>query len=162
MWDYLDEINLNLLYRYAYLITGKYRQMFSAVSGETIERLKEKKCRDSFYLIWFVYKYVLECDTLEEALKHTDIDTLKRYKLNSLLEQHYMYIGFEKEIVFRRCEDIFPILEILYNRYPLWKQIVCTEKYGSAKRKGQCKRIRQKYIKMIKIYKEKNENEEDT
>lgn len=155
MWNYLDDVNKNLLYRFAYFVSGKYKQIFSAVTGETKETMKERKCRESFYLIWFVYRYALGCETLTEALEYADEDTLEKYKLKVLFVQHYMHIGLQGEIIFRKWEDIYPVLEILYNRYPLMQQMSCAEKYASAKRKGQCKRIRQKYERMLEIYKER-------
>ena len=162
MWKYLDEMNMNLLYRYAKVLSGQSKQLCALIKGETEQQADERKCKEGFYLIWFVYRYVLNCKTFEETLVYANEKTLKEYKLCNLFNQCYMYIGIDKEIVFRKCTDILPVLEIVYNRYLLFEQIDCVRRYASIKRIKQCEKIKTKYLRMLEIYRQRERaNEED-
>ena len=89
----------------------------------------ESKRNNAFYIIWFVFRYVLGCVTLEQAELMATEEVLKKYKLVSLFHQRHIYIGVYglNEIYFYKYNegDINIVLEILYNRYDFFEQLEC-------------------------------------
>lgn len=131
MWDYLDKMDKNLLYEYATVLTGRKKSMqwFNRTEGEMSEdeqRRREVEGRsNSLYLIWFVYRYVLGCDTLEKALSCNLEEVLTKYRLRILIEHKLLYLGIDKDIPLWKDEDVRIILMILYNRLGFWEQLDC-------------------------------------
>lgn len=139
-WDFLDEWKPNLLYQYAEGSGQKYNTTYLTSS------------ENAYYLIWFVYKYVLDCKTLEEALQYANLETLNDYHLirafqttyfhnksqGSLISFGNAYFGTvefssaksqkeagEAKII--KCLCL--VLEILYNRYNYLEQLECCVKH---------------------------------
>lgn len=139
MWKFLDQLNRNLLYSYVLLLTGKRKNKSvvftkAETNDEETNNLvnAEQKRNAAIYLVWFVFRYVLECDTYEKALPYANIDTLKKYKLDTFFRanQRYIYIGAYgiDELYLYNCEkgcDLTVLLEILYNRYDCLEQLEC-------------------------------------
>lgn len=163
-WDYLDEMDKNLLYIYAKALTGKnsrtsFSQLHTALNSEknASEEVKEFEAaeaskKQAFYIIWFVYRYVLGCDTLEKALMYTSEDFLKEYKLYSFLKKRKIYIGIYgmNEVYLYNCKngDLEIILDILYNRYNFFEQLECFIRHTE----GTAKTTRARCIKALKEY----------
>ena len=136
-WDFLDEMNYNLLYTYASKLTRNgYNHLYYAPnytgSRDKDELLDaEAKRNSAYYLIWFVYRYMLKCETLEEALKYATPDILEKYKLAILFNHNQckIYIGAyglnEVYLHNYKNSDIGIVLEILYNRYDYFEQLEC-------------------------------------
>lgn len=125
MWNYLDEMNRNLLYKYFDLLSGKEKQI-NYTKDKDNEDLDDIKCKDGFYLIWFLYRYILGCETLEQAWEHDHEEVLKKYKLYwSYLHKKRIYIGLNREILLYQPADVRVILEIVYKRYNVIQQIEC-------------------------------------
>jgi len=119
MWKYLEQTNKNLLYEYA-------RVLSNARADMRYDSDEDKRNKECFYLFWFVYRYVLGCKTLREALEHVDKDTLVKYKLFSMLHHRYLFVGHgENKMPFSKVEDVVAILEILYNKYTFFEQMEC-------------------------------------
>ena len=140
MWDFLDVMDKNLLYRYAEALNGNIK--FFRVIDYEIDRKEqaEQRKRTALYLIWFTYRYVLQCKTLEETIPYQDEKTLKRFRLFSMIKNSNIFIcNFcNNEICFRKPEDISMILEILYNRYDLREQFDCFIRGTSGVRRKRC------------------------
>ncbi|MBR0542356.1 MAG: hypothetical protein IJK26_09150 [Clostridia bacterium] len=137
-WDFLDEWKPNLLYQYAEGSSQKYNHTAYLTTSQ-----------NAYYLIWFVYRYVLECETLEAALQYANLKTLNDYSLlrvfraraeleNSLIVFGNPQFGLlefgsaksqkeagEAKIV--KCLCL--VLEILYNRYNYLEQLECCVKH---------------------------------
>lgn len=135
-WSYLDRLDKNLLYMYAAMLMkrGNHQLYIPSDTGneERDDMLNaEAKRKSAFYIIWFVYRYVLGCRTLEEAQEHTDADTLKTFRLTSLFERNKrrIYIGAyglnEIYLYDYKGGDLDIVLEILYNRYDFFEQLEC-------------------------------------
>lgn len=136
-WSYLDVMDKNLLYMYAETLTkgGKHHGLY--ISSETGNEERddmlnaEAKRKSAFYIIWFVYRYVLNCETLEEAREYANVETLKKYRLVPLLErnQKRIYIGAyglnEIYLYNYKGGDLDIVLEILYKRYDFFEQLEC-------------------------------------
>ena len=131
MWDYLDKMDKNLLYDYTAVLTGQKKRMqwFNRTEGEMTEdeqrRREAEERSNSLYLIWFVYRYILGCNTLEEALSYNAEEVLTKYRLKMLMEQKFLYLGIDRDIPLWKEEDIRIILTILYNRLDFWEQLDC-------------------------------------
>lgn len=133
MWEFLDTMDKNLLYSYAQVLSGKKKQIQMHLPKAQREymteldeiRITEEYRNRAYYLIWFVYRYVLGCKTLEETKPYANEETLKKYRLLSYILHNSLYVGVDKEICFRKAEDIDIILEILYNRYDFFEQMEC-------------------------------------
>lgn len=144
-WDYLDKMDKNLLYIYANrLVKGvnNAQGYFLPICTGNRERDEydnaERKKSTAYYLIWFVFRYVLGCKTLDEALKYADIDTLNQFKLTPFFLQKKLYIGIYgiNHICLRSPEhDITVALEILYNRCDILEQLELYANSGKKKRK---------------------------
>lgn len=141
MWTFLDKLNLNLLYEYAEVMTGSK----TYIDFHTLDDEERKK--KAYYLIYFVYRYVLQLNTLDEALRYANEDTLKKYRLYRFIDHRYLYVGIdETKRPFSKPRDISIILEILYNRYDFWEQLDCFCRNTRGKRQKQC-------LDAIEIYK---------
>jgi len=146
MWEYLDSFNKNLIYSYVSCLTGETRIMEWSSDDEDSEKTDEMCCKNCFYLIWFLYRYVFGCETYEQACEYATEDVLKKYKLYSRLHNRMIYIGTNKELEFYKVEDMKIILEILYKRYALFQQIECFMKHTS----GDVKTLRYKRAAALK------------
>lgn len=135
-WSYLDEMDKNLLYMYAAMLVkrGNHQLYIPSDTGneERNDMLDaEAKRKSAFYIIWFVYRYVLGCETLEQAEKYADVETLKRYRLTSLFEHNKrrIYIGAyglnEIYLYNYKGGDLNIVLEIIYKRYDYFEQLEC-------------------------------------
>lgn len=149
MWEYLDRMDKNLLYMYAALLQGQQKQIhrYNRQEEVTEEELHQREIQDkndTLYLVWFVYRYVLGCKTLEEALALPVTETLEKYKLKKpILSSRVLYLGIDKDILLWKEEDMAIVLEILYKRLNFWEQLDCfIEKAG--KGSGKKMNIRQK------------------
>lgn len=155
MWEFLEKMDKNLLYSYAQVISGEKKQLQASKSSkaditEADEiKMAEKSRNRAYYLIWFVYRYVLKCKTLNETKPYANEETLKKYHLNSYIIHNCLYIGINKEICFRKAEDIIIILEILYNRYGFFEQMECFIRNTKNVRQNRCKQVKKKYEEMF-------------
>lgn len=160
MWDFLEKMDKNLLYDYVGTLTGKIRRLRieekTDNSFEEQYRQDEKIKNRAYYLIWFVYYYVLECKTLEQALGYADEDTLKTFHLNNFFnkKQPAIYLGIDKDICLWYITDITIVLEILYNRYGFFEQLDCFIRHTNKNRQKKCIEAKERYLK---IYKKKEE-----
>lgn len=146
-WNFLDEWNPNLLYQYA-----KHHH----VPNETCQLTGSTS--ETYYLIWFVYRYVLECRTYEEALKYADEKIFSKYGISDSLfyrgyemaegkKERLLSIGSEEfgTITIKVSERSFYqsnnksriqntiefLLDIIYHRYNYLEQIECYIKHFS-------------------------------
>ena len=140
-WSFLDEPNWNLLYTYAGILAGNRQYL---TNKETCYHSKydygidaERK-HIACYLIWITYRYILNCKTLEETIPYQNQETLKRFHLLGLIIQKRIYVGIDKEIDFRKAEDIGMILEILYYRYNFIEQMECFIRNTRNSRQANC------------------------
>ncbi len=166
-WGFLDDMDKNLLYLYAKSLakpnSKAFYQSFFSVIVQTGDEdrdeliIAEKKCQAAYYLIWFVYRYILGCKTMEEALKYANEDILKKYKLIHFFEKRCIYIGvygIDEIYLYKYKEnDLNIVLEILYKRYNFFQQLECffkrTEGSGRTTRK-RCIKSGQKYLEMMR------------
>lgn len=166
-WSFLNKMDKNLLYLYARGVTKQdkeshFMQLYSPEDTgdeERNEMLKsEMKRQTALYIIWFVYRYILSCETFEEAEKYVTPEISKQFKLNSLFQHYYIYIGVngtENEIRFWNNGELEMkvVLEILYNRYNFFEQLECyirrTE--GTKKKtRSRCIRILKETLEIVK------------
>lgn len=164
-WDFLDEMNHNLLYEYALKLTRQRFRQGYLVSSRTGDSEKddmldaEARRNSAYYLIWFVFRYVLKCETLEEALKYATPDILDKYKISVLFRANCsckIYIGVyglnEIYLYNYKNSDIGTILEILYNRYDFFEQLECfLRRAGDASKKNRvrCEKAMRQALEMI-------------
>lgn len=154
LWSFLDVANMNLLYKYADVLSGNqcYLVLKPSIKGKKDQSDKENKKEDAiklyiqnmtngksnasritpeqreavYYLIWFIYYYVLECKNLEDALLQDHIKVLKEWGLYKFIFNKYIYLGGDACFLpLNREKDIEIILEILYNRYSVIEQFEC-------------------------------------
>lgn len=151
MWGYLDKMDKNLLYSYAQVLAGERKELHIIRSESDIEQA-ERKRKMTYYLTWFVYRYILECNTLEKALEYASEETLKKYKLYSYIIHGNIYIGVDKEVCIRKPEDIGIVLEILYKRYDLFKQLKCYIRHTKGIRKKRCEAVLERYKQFAEDY----------
>lgn len=159
-WSFLDKMDKNLLYLYARDVAKKgkethFMQLYSPEdtgNEERNEMLKsEMKRQTAFYIIWFVYRYILGCESFEDAEKLATPEVLKQFKLNSLFQHFYIYIGVsgtENEIRFWNNGELElkVTLEILYNRYNFFEQLECYIR----RTEGTKKKTRTRCIRILK------------
>lgn len=143
MWDFLDKENYNLLYTYADVLIGKKKNLV------WYSKDKEDVKNNAYYLIWFVYFYVLNCKTLEQALAQKEHGAIfKKYHLSPFLNNCVLYVGGgERTQPFYLETDIPIILEILYNRYDYLEQLVCFSNHTVKMRRKKC-------LETIELYKQ--------
>lgn len=165
LWHFLEKKNMNLLYKYTDVLVGNQsyiawkspvNRIENDIQASLISRIKMITTQETltnsatneqregvYYLLWFVYRYVLECETLEQALEQDHIKVLQEMLLYRFIQDKYIYIGGEfLYIPLSRKKDIKIILEILYNRYSIIEQFECYLKhYGNIndKRTAICK-----------------------
>lgn len=145
----------NLLYKYGLYVSGAVKEM----KHEKDEELCNK---EGFYLFWFVYRYILGCETLEEALKYNNRETLVKYGLFPYVrEGRYMYVGYADNKVMLKEVDVVTILEILYNKYHFFEQMECfcrnvSKNGGYDCRRKRCEMRMQNLKRKVKEYNEKN------
>lgn len=159
-WGFLDRCDKNLLYRYAQMLSSG--KIFSSAKHTTKDEFAFEKCREGYYLIWFVYRYVLECETLEQAVSQNHEYVLKKYGLINYIRKYAVFIGTETEniVSFRYVEDMPVILEILYCKYPLFKQFNCFMHHIKGVRNKRCLAVKKYYTKkMCRILRERAEEE---
>lgn len=151
MWDFLDVMNKNLLYKYAdVLIKGQpFKFDYPANAGD--DEKEEYKKQVTCWLIWFTYRYTLGCKTLEETIPYQNKETLKKYRLLSFITNTAIFLC-NGEVCFRKPEDISMILEILYNRYGLWEQFDCVIRNTSGVRRKRCIEAKEKYMQLYENY----------
>lgn len=154
LWHFLDVPNMNLLYKYADVLSGNQCYLILKTSqtnkksannaeAQNQEKLKSyilqrtnlkeysnkittEQREAVYYLIWFVYYYVLECKTLEQALLQDHADVLRQWDLYKFICNKYIFLGGDICILpLYREEDFEIILEILYNRYSAIEQFEC-------------------------------------
>lgn len=157
MWDYLDKMNHNLLYKYADVISGKRRHFHNTDSEKDASFNAEEKKKNACYLIWFVYRYILQCKTLEETVPYQNEEILKKYKLTSFFINDAIFICNDDIHFRKKTEDIAIILEILYGRYTLWEQFDCFIRNTAGIRQTRCKKAKEKYWNMYQEYLKKEE-----
>lgn len=166
-WDFLDEMNYNLLYTYASKLTKAGHNQGFYIPSDTgdVEVDKaldaEAKRKSAYYLIWFVYRYVLKCETFEEAEKFATSDILDKYKLATLFNYNQKRIflgiyGLNEIYLYNKKEynknDIGIVLEILYNRYDYFEQLECfIRKTDSSSKKTRirCERAMKQTLELI-------------
>ena len=128
-WDFLDRFNGNFLYRY-----------FGNIKNIRKVEISEEK--EIYYYLWFLFRYVLECETYEQALKYTDLESVKKYGIARFF---YKQIGGKQTLLtignsefgelrlyewnIQRAAGITMylqiVLDIMYNRYNFLQQIDC-------------------------------------
>ncbi len=141
-WSFLDTMDRNALYDYAEVLSKKKdRICFLQKPMEAESVFAERKMQYAYYYIWIVYRYVLNCSTIEETLPYQTKEILNAYKLNGFIKK--IYIGAyntDVEIRFRKWEDISIILEIVYQRYDMMEQLRCFIRHTSNLRKKRCQK----------------------
>lgn len=157
MWEYLDRLDLNLLYRYAQIVSGEasyLREPNKSTSSTEDKNTNSDRCQKGFYLFWFVFRYILKCETLEQALEYANEETLRKYCLLGYVKTRnaVMYIGLEnnKDVHFSKVEDTKIILEILYHRYSLLEQLLCYARHTTGCRRTRSIEAARKHIQTIK------------
>lgn len=166
MWDYLDKMNHNLLYKYAAVLSGKRRHFKIADGEKDVSVNAEEKKKNACYLIWFVYRYILQCRTLEETIPYQNEEILKKYKLSSYFVNDAVFICNDEIHLRKKSGDIAIILEILYGRYTLWEQFDCFIRNTKGIRQKRCIKAKEKYWNMYQEYlknaeEKRKENETD-
>jgi hypothetical protein len=84
-WDFLDEFNKNLLYEYA--LSLSHKKGFQ--HPETAIEVK----RQTYYLLWFVYRHILGCKTYEDTIPYQTKAVLEKYHLQGRLSKG-MSLGY--------------------------------------------------------------------
>lgn len=147
-WGFLDVMDKNLLYDFANTVDGSKTCLFrdSNFAGSLTEDKEyyrsEMQKRQGYYLMWFVYRHVLGCDTLEKAKEYATEEILRQYRLWNFIWNSKMYVGIKgiNEMRFWKVEDMAIILEILYYRYEFFEQMECFIRNTSNMRQARCKK----------------------
>lgn len=165
MWDFLDKMDKNLLYLYASKLTknGRNQSFYTPSNTGDAERDElldaEAKRKSAFYLIWFVYRWVLGCENLEQAERYANAETLRKFKLSPLFghNQKRIFIGIyginEIYLYDYKHGDLNIVLEILYNRYDLIEQLECyirRTQGTSRKNRFRCVKVLEETLEMMK------------
>ena len=132
--DY-EALNKNWLYNYAECISSNKRFRFTEIKKDTTSLIEQERNKEqaeslkknlSLYIINFVYRYVLECETLEQALEIDYETVVDVFRLNCLFQHKYIFVGNGNyKISLNSVYDLAIILEILYNDYEYSEQIDC-------------------------------------
>ena len=176
-WDYLDRMDNNLLYKYSSILANNGKKQIHTKSnliynqqGDVREqeiaklRLARTNKRRAYYLIWFVYRYVLGCETYEEAKPYMNKETLAFFQLTSYIYNH-IYIGADEEatvlsggvlvplkkVWIHNISDIEIVLDILYNRYGFYEQFECFIRHTTKYRKTKATEILASYKELDKM-----------
>ena len=147
MWDFLDKMNYNLLYCFADNVAGNTTYNVWNSKDEYEQK------QNILYLIWFIYRYILQCETLDDALNIDGISVLSYFNLyTSCFTRGQLFLGGgEYKICLSRRNDINVILEILYNRYEFPEQLDCFlrhQKNKKDRRSEKCLMLKDLYIKL--------------
>lgn len=171
MWSYLDKLDKNLLYDYAKFLSGEKQSLKfycrvddkdtksegsrrvhrTQYSSEDEQFKREKEERDKvFYIVWFVYRYIMGCETLEEALQVPVDKVFKDYRLETLIRNRYcLYIGIDRDVMLYKKSDMNIILEILYKRLGFWEQLDCFIANTKGCRRTRCIEAKEKYKELL-------------
>lgn len=172
MWDYLDKMDKNLLYMYAAILTGQQKQLHlfnrseEELTDAEIHKREVQAKNNGFYMVWFVYRHVLGCETLEEALALDALEVIETYGLKPFISsvslkqaksRHAkLYVGIDKDIPLWKVEDMAIVLEILYKRLDFWEQLDCfirragTSENGKMNvRQKRCLEVKEKYKALL-------------
>lgn len=164
IWGFLDKMDKNLLYLYvSNLANGNRKSLYITRETGDMKRDEllnaETRRNSAFYLIWFVYRWVLGCETLEQAEQYANEETLKRYRLTPLFghNQKRIYIGIygvnEIYLYDYNSGDLNIVLEILYNRYDFIEQLECyirRTQGTSRKNRFRCIKVLEETVEMMK------------
>lgn len=163
VWDFLDDFKKNLIYDYVINYNNKNNNSYTKTAEE-----KEMEYKARAYIVYFIYRYVLKCETFEQAESLVTIDNLKKYKLylyfksdrsteenakrifsvgNEMFGTVFLSSRTEEGIVLNA--KIF--LEILYNRYNYLEQLNLVIKRYSECRMAKHKVYQQKISQLIGI-----------
>lgn len=143
MWDFLDKTNFNLLYEFTEVLSGNTGYCVWNSKDEIEDR------ENVYYLIWFIYYYILGCDTLEKALALNSEAIFHYFHLMTYLKHEYIFFGSgELKISLSRKKDVAIILEILYNRYSFTEQLQCFIRHQRDKKD----RRSQNCLKLLELY----------
>ena len=148
-WTFLDVEDYNLLYSFGEVLKKKGKQIRligenSSVGqedlrGKEIMEVRQNKARKrrAYYLIWIVYRYILNCRTYADTEPYRNKEILDKYHLTAYIKNIYLghdedslvlgngiVVSLEK-IKFRKPEDIDIILQILYGRLGFYEQFEC-------------------------------------
>ncbi len=160
-WEYLNQMDSNLLYLYAKGLSKKgtqshFMELYSPVDSGDEERNEFERAilkkKTALYILWFVFRYVLECETLEQAEQMATIETMDKYKLGSLFQGKYIFFGIcgtEYEVrLWKKDElELKIVLEILYNQYNFFEQLECYAK----RTEGKGRRVRTRCLKALEF-----------
>lgn len=132
--DY-EILNKNWLYNYAECISSNKRFRFAEIKKDTSSLIEQERHKEqaeslkkniSLYIIYFVYRYVLECETLEQALEMDYETVVDVFRLKCLFQHKYIFVGNGNyKISLNSIYDLAIILEILYNDYGYTEQVEC-------------------------------------
>lgn len=128
-WRYLDTIHKNLLYVYADCISSGKNKMI-VCSPADVEANDEEKTIRIYFIIWFVFRYCMNCKTLEEAMKCDKQKVLEKYRLKPFFTGRNLYIGTaEHRMTIYETSDVDLVIEILYKRLNAIEQLECYVKH---------------------------------
>lgn len=149
-WHYLDKMHKNLLYVYADCLSNEKEKMIVCSSSDAYADDEEKATR-IYFIIWFVFRYCLNCKTLDEAMSCNKQKVLEDYRLKPFFTGRNLYIGtVEHRITIYDTEDVNLIIEILYKRLNAIEQLELYVKYMKNKPlKTRSAFIAEKYIRFL-------------
>lgn len=98
-----DKADFGLLYEYALTLTGSTSKLEPSYCDASITTWKNV----GFYLTYFVFRYVLDCKSYEEALEVLSLDVLERYSIKHFYTKPgRMMIGIGSEEIGMTEEEI--------------------------------------------------------
>lgn len=126
-WKYLDTFQSNLLYIYCNCLENRTESVTLNDKNSDFGFSCEESNNRIYYIIWFVFRYCLECETLEQALQQNFEEIIDDYRLRQFFSARRIYIGSEDyKIKLNNAVGDLPILlEIIYGRYDVIKQLEC-------------------------------------
>lgn len=154
-WSYLEQFNGDLLYAFASRFDvasdegGKHTKSLQFSCDEMRE---DDISHTTYYLIYFVYKFVLGCNTLDEAMKYANVETFRKYNLTGFFGKNLaITLGNEAfgtvELSLRIAGSemngdtkmfsgyVATILEIVYCKYNYLEQLDCFIRHNQPKKK---------------------------
>lgn len=164
VWDFLDDFKKNLICNY--IITYKSNNKRNII--ETVEEQELGYQKTKAYMMYFIYRYVLKCETFEQAEKLVTVENLKKYKLYFQFKSNRSREEKDKKL-FSVGNDMFGtvflgsrvdagivlnakiFLEILYNRYNYLEQINLVIRRYSTCKMAKNKTYQQKVTELIGI-----------
>lgn len=160
-WHYLDKMHKNLLYVYADCLSSKKDKMIVCSKADTDADDEEKAMR-IYFIIWFVFRYCMNCRTLEEAMSCDKQTVLEKYRLKPFFTGRNLYIGtIEHRVTIYEPDDVNLIIEILYKRLNAIEQLKCYLKHLKNKPlKSRSAFIAEKHIRYLsaEVARLRNEN----